>query len=101
MPKLGAVGLGVMLVRDVGGGAGNQLRDETYVVVHGGSSQKEDSRIVGPLKLVDVAAIKSCVRPVIEVVIVIHHTNSLSPVKRLIGPLRIGIVAGVQCQSCA
>ena len=72
---------------------------EAYIIVHDGCTEQEYSRVVGPLELVDVAAILCCMGSIIEVVIVIHHLYFLCPIERLFGPLRIAVIASIQSQT--
>ena len=61
----------------------------SYVIVHDRSSKQKHSCIVGPLYPIDITAVESRMRAVVEMVILAHQTDGLSSIERLFGPVRI------------
>lgn len=72
----------------------------THVVVHVSSTQQEDAIVVGKLSLVDVGAVSTDMRAIVDIVVSVHEPNARNPVPGLLGPVSIGLVVGVASQPC-
>lgn len=75
--------------------------EKTYEVIHVCYTQHENAGIVGPLNMVQLAAIQSVVGSIEELICRAHQAHCSSPIVHSIRPISISGVACVNCQpSC-
>jgi len=81
--------------------AGKQWKGnpKTYVVIHGGSSERPDTHVVGELDLVDICAVRLDVSPIVNVVLCIHQPNARNPIPSLLRKASVGIITGISSKA--
>ena len=72
----------------------------TYVVVHEGSSLKENTRVIRELGLVDIGTVLSYMTAIINLICGgVKETNALHPVPGFLSPVGVGRVTSVSSKS--
>ena len=69
---------------------------QTYVVIHGGSTERPDAHVVRELDLVDICAVRFDVSTIIDIVLGVHQPDARHPIPSL---LRKGGICIIVCVS--